>query len=209
MTTDDEIVGQSADTTMQSSDWLSQLEKLSGQQIKPINAYRTAFLLIDCSGSMDGAKLSQAKHGAIGFAEQAWGKDYAVGLVRFSSTASIVLEAMKENEGFRAAVSKLQSGGSTDMATAINITLPTLAPQTGEKVLCIVTDGQPDDAIATLAAADEAKKMRIDIMTIGTSGADRHFLERLATRKELSVKVAVENLKEGITNMARLLPGKV
>ena len=42
------------------------------------------YLLLDCSSSMEGVKLSQAKSGAVGFAEEACGKGYGVGLIAFS-----------------------------------------------------------------------------------------------------------------------------
>jgi hypothetical protein len=69
------------------------------------------------------------------------------------------------------------------------------------------TDGQADNREETLRRANEAKKMRIDIMTIGTDDADKAFLELLATRKELSVKVSSHDLKQAIASMAKMLPG--
>jgi S-adenosylmethionine:tRNA-ribosyltransferase-isomerase (queuine synthetase) len=60
----------------------------------------------------------------------------------------------------------------------------------------------------TLEAAEEAKSAGISIMCIGTDDADTRFLERLATRKELSAKVESAYLRQGIAKMAGLLPDK-
>ena len=45
------------------------------------------YLAIDCSASMAGQKLLQAREGALDFAEDAQIKGYSVGLVQFESSA--------------------------------------------------------------------------------------------------------------------------
>ena len=198
-----------------SSAWLKKLEDLSGRKVEARHAKKTVYIAIDCSGSMgDGLlfpmrteKLDYAKKGAIGFAEEAISRGYAVGLVRFSTHAEVMTQPTIDAEPFREAVAKLYVHGSTNMAAAIEIPLNYLNSMTGERVICLVTDGQPDNPNAALAMAREAKKQRIDIMAIGTDDADRRFLDQLVTRKELSVKVERENLQQGIASMAKLLKG--
>jgi len=91
------------------------------------------------------------------------------------------------------------------MAAAINLATEKFADRNGEKIICLVTDGMPDSRDAALNAANRAKRANIDIMTIGTDDADRSFLEKIATRKELAAKVARAQLEQGIVSMARLL----
>ncbi|XOF35433.1 MAG: VWA domain-containing protein [Candidatus Electrothrix sp. YB6] len=100
----------------------------------------------------------------------------------------------------------MKIGGSTNMADAISLATNKLADKMGEKIICLVTDGMPDNRQAALDAADRAKREQIDIMAIGTDDADKNFLEEIVTRKELSVKIARDQLEQGIVSMAKLLP---
>ena len=119
-----------------------------------------------------------------------------------------MLEPQRELVSFYSEVEKLAIAGSTNMAAGIRMATEYLADRKKERVICIATDGQPDDRAATLSAANEAKKMGIEIMTIGTDDADKAFLEELATRKELALKVESTKLQQGITSMAKMLPDR-
>ena len=83
-----------------------------------------------------------------------------------------------------------------------------LFDKAGEKVICIVTDGMPDDKKTTLAVTNEARIQGIEIMAIGTDDADKVFLEERVTRKDLSLKVSRDQLERGIISMAKMLPEK-
>jgi uncharacterized protein YegL len=72
--------------------------------------------------------------------------------------------------------------------------------------MVIVTDGMPDNAQATLEEAQEAKNNRIDIITIGTDDANEEFLKKLASRTELNVMVASDQLEQGIASTVKMLP---
>ena len=73
--------------------------------------------------------------------------------------------------------------------------------------MVVITDGMPDHEEKALDAARDAKERGIDIITVGTDDADRVFLEKLASRKDLVVVVKSEQLGEGITSAAGMLPG--
>lgn len=196
-------------TRFQQKNWVRKLEAVSGKPVLPRNTGRIVYLLLDCSGSMaEGNKVAQAKKGAIGFAEEAQRKEYSVGLIQFASHAEHVLEPQNELTSFTIKVEKLSANGSTNMAAAIQIAKNNLFDKAGEKVICIVTDGMPDDKKATLEAANEIRAQGVEIITIGTDDADKEFLEELATRKELSCKVLRDQLERGIISMAKMLPQK-
>ena len=190
-------------------EWVRKLEDVSGKSIEVRKFCGTVYLIIDCSGSMaDGDKMDQAKRGAICFADQAQNKGYSVGLIQFASCAEHVLEPQTKLRNFNTNIEKLTINGSTNMAAAIRMAINELVDRTAEKVMCIVTDGMPDNEQAALDAANDAKKEKIDIMTIGTDDADKDFLEKLATRNGLSLKVSRNQLKNGIASMANMLPEK-
>ncbi|WP_417914494.1 vWA domain-containing protein [Candidatus Electronema sp. JM] len=189
-------------------DWVKKLEAASGKPIVPAKPSfgGTVYLVIDCSSSMDYDKMNQAKRGASGFANESQRKGYSVGLIQFSSYAEHISEPQRELGSLNAAVERMNSGGSTNMAAALNLAAEKFTDRPGEKIICLVTDGMPDSREAALAAANKAKQAQIDIMTIGTDDADRQFLEEIATRKELSAKVAREQLAQSMVSMAKLLP---
>lgn len=189
-------------------DWVKKLEAASGKPIVPAKPFfgGTVYLVIDCSSSMDDDKMNQAKRGASGFANESQRKGYSVGLIQFSSSAEHISEPQKELGSLNAAVERMSSSGSTNMAAALTLAAEKFADRHGEKIICLVTDGMPDSREAALAAANQAKQSHIDIMTIGTDDADRQFLEEIATRKELSAKVSRDQLAQGMVSMAKLLP---
>lgn len=196
---------------LQGKSWMQKLETASGKKVAAVPTARqfgrTVYLLLDCSGSMEGEKLDAAGKGALAFASEATAKDYHVGLIAFASTPGCYREARAGIAGFAECLGGLEAAGSTDLAAALTLATEKIARCPGDKVFCVVTDGIPDDADAALAAAKEATRHGIEIMAIGTDDADRAFLDRLVTRRELAAKVERRQLRQGIASMAGLLPG--
>jgi Mg-chelatase subunit ChlD len=164
------------------------------------------YLLMDCSSSMDGDPLEQAKEGALQFADDARERGYRVGLIRFADSANAL---HNPDTGFTNAIYSLSAYGTTNLAAALELGIEQLVREAaGQKVMCVVTDGMPDSERKALAQARRAAQNGISIMVIGTSGADRAFLAKLATTSGLSNYVSQDKLQQGITDMARLLPPK-
>ena len=164
------------------------------------------YLVIDCSFSMSGDKLAQAKSGAVAFSEEARDKGYRVGVVQFDTRATHICEPQEEVSLLRRYVEDLKVGGTTNMADGISLTAGRLADRSRARVMVVVTDGRPNDEKAALAAADDAKRRGVDIITIGTDDADGALLARLASRSELSTMVSSGALGAGIASSARMLP---
>ena len=189
---------------------LASLKNETGQEITTRSSARSSarvvYLVIDCSASMNTEnKLQNAARGASEFARQAFAKGYMVGLIKFDSSANTVLSATIDSRTLTTQLGLLTIGGSTDMAGGIERGIQELKEAIGERVLYIVTDGQPDDRNAALAAAQLAKDQGIGIMTLGTDDADSSFLAKLATRAELAVKVERAQLQNSVSNMAKFL----
>ncbi len=165
------------------------------------------YLVIDCSASMAGDKLTQAKRGALDFATEARTKGYSIGLIQFESSATHICEPQRELSVLRRYVDELKLGGTTDMAGGIRLAANKLQDESSRlRAMLVVTDGQPDSREDALSEAEQAKRHKIDIITIGTDDADRAFLKRLASRTELSVMVSSHQLAEGIASTAKMLP---
>jgi len=165
-----------------------------------------AYLLIDCSSSMEGDPLKQAKKGVIGFAKKARSRGYATGLIMFNSDAELLLKPGVDDKRLESQVGKLRSDGSTNMAAAIALAVKEFAETSGKRVIILATDGFPDSIEHTLEEANKASSQHIDIITIATEDADREFLRRIATRTDLAVETQARELAKGISSTAKMLP---
>lgn len=166
-----------------------------------------AYLLIDCSSSMEGSKLLQAKSGSISFAESAFLKNYTIGIITFSSKAYLLTEPISDIRKLKEKVNQLVVDGTTNMAEAFNLAANKFPDSFKFGAVVLVTDGMPDSVNDALEAANNIKSMGIEIIAIGTEDANKEFLERIATRKDLVVPVPQKELAAGITIAAKLLPG--
>jgi Mg-chelatase subunit ChlD len=173
---------------------------------RPYSVSSVCFLVVDCSGSMQGKKLHQAASGARRFACDARRIGYEIGLISFDSSARVLSEPMSDAGRLEAALQQLAADGGTNMAAAILLAHNALSHRKGTRALVLVTDGAPDDRARTLMAARKAKESGIQVLAIGTDDADKEFLLSIASATELVVDVPAERLEEGITAMARLLP---
>ncbi|MCK4539998.1 VWA domain-containing protein [Candidatus Parcubacteria bacterium] len=155
----------------------------------------TVYMLLDCSGSMAGDKLGQAKNGIANFAKKTVISEKKVGLVTFSSQPHLVEMG---------ALSEVEANGSTNMADAIAMAVENM-PKSGDKTIVIATDGAPDNRQKTLKIASSAKECGIKIICIGTDDADKEFLKKLASLKDLGIKVSQREFGEAIANSVLLL----
>ena len=165
------------------------------------------YLVVDCSGSMEeGNKLNQAKKGITNFAREARNKGYLTGLIKFESSAPHLCEPVRDVSVLENEVERINIGGSTNMADAIHIATERLKAKKGPRVIIIATDGMPDSREKALYEAERAKKVGIDIITIGTDDADKDFLRKLASRTNLGIKVSREQFGKSISSVATMLP---
>jgi Mg-chelatase subunit ChlD len=170
------------------------------------NQQAYVYLVIDCSGSMNGKKLDQAKQGILDFAGDALAGDYRVGLISFDTEAQLICEPVRDIQVLAPGVKALRVGGSTNMVDAVKIAHARLNGLVGTRVIVVATDGMPDNAPATLKAAQHAKNDGIEFIAIGTDDANQAFLQKLATRKELSAKVPSDMFAKAIASASNLLP---
>ena len=186
---------------------LKRLEALTHTSFGESARNARVYIVLDYSGSMDdGRKMQQAKDGACTFADNAITKGYAVGLIQFATTPFRALSPQTELRAFKTALDAWQARGTTDMCAAILLAIEELADFHDTKVICLITDGQPDHEMATVASARKAKRAGIEIMAIGTDDADYTFLAKLTTRRDLAVAVPRKLFESAISSMAVLLP---
>ena len=187
---------------------LAMIQGTTVEELTPVVPVKEAYamLLLDTSSSMRGVNINQAKSGAKGFAELSIEEGVHVGLVEFNSTARVVIDLTTDASTILSAIEPLQAQGTTDLAGAIQIAYDKLKNRTGERVICIVTDGVPNDAQPALDIAIEAKTVGIQIKTIGVDNADLCLLRRLSSEPEQAKIVPRLMLASSITALARWTP---
>jgi len=167
----------------------------------------TVYLLLDHSASMaDGNKLRQVKRGALRFFGEAWLRDYAVGAIAFSYRAVCLSGASRNFYRFQKSLVGLEPHGRTAMASAIRLGVRRLRWRRGKRALILITDGQPNSREATLRAAQVARAAGIELIAVGTDGADEAFLASLTPKPELAAWVEVDALEGKIADAAQALP---
>lgn len=173
---------------------------------QPPPAIGTAFLLLDCSESMEGEKMEQARRGAGEFILKSLVKGYGVGLIAFDDRATVLVPRSRDYRDFEKPLAGLTPGGTTNMTQAFNLALLALMNIEGPRFVVVVTDGTPDTPGTALAAAQKLSLSGVQIITIGTKDADIDFLSGIATARDLAVVVRQSNLQIGIAGTAKSLP---
>jgi Mg-chelatase subunit ChlD len=181
------------------------LRAADGVETEVQTSPRNVLLLVDTSGSMAGAKIEQARSGAIDFARSALARSYATALAVFADRAAMVCDPTTDSARFAKKISRVDVGlvgGTTDLAAGL-----VLAGKFRElAAVVVVTDGQSNDNHAALEVAATLKSRSVDVICIGTDDADKDFLKRLATRSDLATHVSSKNLRSAITDASRFLP---
>jgi len=154
----------------------------------------TIVLVIDVSGSMASgdmfpSRLAAAKRAAKMFVDTL-PADFRLGVVAFSSQATLVQPVTDDHAAVRAAIDKLQIGGATAIGDGLQVALAALppaqpaapaAPATGAVpagappppppgIVLLLTDGENTDGTPPLEAAQKARDANVPVFTIGIGG---------------------------------------
>jgi tight adherence protein B len=111
---------------------------------------RSVVLVLDTSGSMEGARLTAAKAAATGYAD-ALPADVRLGLVSVSDKPATVLEPTPDRAAFRAAVAGLRAHGGTALYDGVRQAAGLLTAA-GERRVVVLSDGADTDSTAMPAA---------------------------------------------------------
>jgi len=137
-------------------------------------------LLIDCSGSMSGSGIEDAKKAAMSFLDNFKVSNGRVALITFPG--GIVNYLDEDFQLIKRKIKSLTAYNGTPMAEAItNGHSQTLIFAETDKIIIILTDGAPDSASEAESAAVVAKGKDIRVITVGVSGADENFLKKIAS----------------------------
>jgi Ca-activated chloride channel family protein len=145
----------------------------------------TIILVLDVSGSMSASdmfpnRLAAAKRAARSFVDRL-PPNFRLGVVSFSSQASLVQPVTEDHGAVRAAIDGLQTGGGTAIGEAIEVALAALPPEMppGQEpapgqppppppgVILLLTDGENTEGVPPLEATQKARAAGVPIFTVG------------------------------------------
>jgi Ca-activated chloride channel homolog len=149
----------------------------------------TVVLTLDTSGSMVATDVSPTRLAAAQQAAREFVKalppGVQIGLVDFSTNASVLTAPTSDRATVLAAIDSLQAGGGTATAAAIKLSVQAIAAvpagKGGQKApgaVVLMSDGSPtigengmspSDSVSTEAAAAKAAGVRINTIAFGTS----------------------------------------
>ena len=139
-------------------------------------------LVIDCSGSMSGEKISDAKNAAVQFLNDIDPSAH-IGLVSFQSNAHLRMQLTQDFIKLRHAIESLDAGGGNSDEEAIALARDrVLVNSEKENVLVLLADGYPNDERAMIQEAERTKQQGVQIIVIGVGdGVDSDLLKQVAS----------------------------
>lgn len=142
---------------------------------------RTLVLLLDVSGSMQGAGLRDAQAAATGLLDRL-PADVNVGLVTFASDVRLVAAPTTDRAAVRAALVGLVAAGDTRLFDAVPVALKA-AGATGQRRVLVLSDGKDDGSTTgadQAAAAVRAAGVTVDVVDTSRDGSAAAGLDALA-----------------------------
>ncbi|CAN5285732.1 VWA domain-containing protein [soil metagenome] len=142
-------------------------------------------LVIDRSGSMQGAKLEAAKESARVTTEVLSPNDF-ITVVAFDSEAMVLVHPQRAGNRNRISqeIGRLNSGGGTNIYPGLKEAFEILQGINAKvKHVILMTDGEaPTDGLADLV--NDMHQSRITVSCVGVQGADRNMLAMIADAGE-------------------------
>ena len=142
-------------------------------------------LLLDCSGSMSGAKLAEMQQAAREFVQRQDLQSDRIAVVGFGSGVHLGWPLSADKAGLQTAIAGLHDGGGTNMSAALLAAADVLDGSPLSKNILLFTDGMPDSQPETIKAAKDCSAAGIRIVAVATGDADGHLLQQLAGAREL------------------------
>lgn len=176
---------------------------LASPQSHEVPAHLTAYLAFDVSGSMVGESLDEAKRAARGFLGNTDLNHCSLGVIAFSDSTSLGLEASQNARAIERTIGDLEVGGGTN-GEPFTLAHSLLQNVEGRRFIIVLTDGhwyEPGHAtrLAKICHADG-----IDVIAIGFGEADREFLRAIASSDEASF-TPMNRLVETFSGIAQVL----
>ncbi|NOY27536.1 MAG: Hsp70 family protein [Oligoflexia bacterium] len=139
-------------------------------------------LVMDCSGSMYGSNIRDARAAALAFVDRTLDRSRHIAVIAFPG--GLRAAPTQDRDALHAALSGLSPIGSTPMALGLQQARKALKSNSGaQRVVVILADGHPDDPAATMAESQRIRRTGGRIVAIGVGRqVHQEFLMGLCSR---------------------------
>jgi molecular chaperone DnaK (HSP70) len=167
----------------------------------------TVYLAFDLSGSMSGPPLAAAKAAAESFVSQLDLSSTAVGLIEFSDRVHVASTAGQDASRIGEAISSMTVGstGGGNAGHPFDQLFELLDGVEGRRFGIVLADGVWSNQQLAISRAQRCHEHGIDIVAIGFGGADRVFLDAIASSDATSVFTDIGGLTSAFSTIAREL----
>ena len=143
-------------------------QKITGMALDevPLEAY----LVLDLSGSVQGAKLEQLKQAASAFVDGLVPRD-KVALLTFAQQVTVRQPLTADFQAFRRALADVTSGGQTALYDAVSKAISLREPRDNRAVVVVCTDDHDNASTATSKQVVDAAE-RSDVLVYGVMAAE-------------------------------------
>jgi tight adherence protein B len=174
-------------------------EPISGLETTPLleteHTAISVLLLIDTSGSTQGAPLQNAKTAGAAFADSLTDKGIDVGLVEFGPAPTVITPFTTNAGPLTSGLNGLEAAGETALYDAVVLGASELERRDGQRHLVVFSDGADTVSSASLGAAVaavEAVAATTSVVALETPDLDPAALQQLADRTDGDV-VSAQN----------------
>lgn len=167
-------------------------KKAQNKPARELSGERNVVLVLDNSGSMDGAPIRQTRKAARNFIDTVLAEDASVGVVTFNSEAVLCSEFNQSAVYLKDTVDSIRTGGRTNTEAGLRMAAGMLdEADKGKKIIVLMSDGLANQGLTGEELLDYARSLKdqgIYIYTLGffqdLSGSElskgQNLLERMA-----------------------------
>lgn len=176
-------------------------------ELQAAREHLTVYLAFDLSGSMSGQPLTEAKRAAHAFIEQCDLSNTSIGLIGFSDSLRVELDASQNAKKISAAINALEIGrtGIGNGTHPFDEIFKRLHPAKGARYGIVLADGVWSYQDRAIKQAKRCHADEIEIIGIGFGGADEAFLKAISSSDEHSFFTDMSKLTATFSTIAQEL----
>lgn len=162
-------------------------------------------LLLDTSGSMSGGRLREVKTAASDFVQRQTSQDNEFAVISFASSSRVETALTTNKNQIEQSINDLVEGGSTAMASGLDLATTELESTSLAKNILLFTDGIPNSESNTLQVAQQVKADNINLIAVGTGDAEVNFLEEVTGDSDLVFYAGSNNFDQAFQDAADVI----
>ena len=164
-------------------------------------------LVIDVSGSMSGEPLAKAKEAAANMVAQMDTDCIKVGLISFSTEIKTILYPSNDKNTILQAIASLKSESDTN--EPLTYVMQSIQAGGLKVFIVLLTDGIWRNQDKAIAQAEKAKNWGYEIFAVGLGNAQKAFLEKIATSKDLAMLTDPASLTKSFAGIGQRISDSV